>query len=241
MMTVVIGDIHGGYRALKQLLELSKLPKNTKYVFVGDYVDGWSESAEVISYLMEFSKMNTCIFIKGNHDDLLYRYLKYGESNPKWISEGGQSSMESYSKLSREQIQIHLTFFENLVTYHIDEQNRLFVHAGFANLNGPDFEYYSNTVYWDRTLWEMVCAMDSSIHKSDMRYPKRLKLYKEIFIGHTPVTRVGFEKPANFANVWNVDTGAAFKGRISMMDVNSKEIYQSEPVFELYPNENGRN
>ena len=240
-MTVVIGDIHGGYRALKQLLELSKLPKNTKYVFVGDYVDGWSESAEVISYLMEFSKMNTCIFIKGNHDDLLYRYLKYGESNPKWISEGGQSSMESYSKLSREQIQIHLTFFENLVTYHIDEQNRLFVHAGFANLNGPDFEYYSNTVYWDRTLWEMVCAMDSSIHKSDMRYPKRLKLYKEIFIGHTPVTRVGFEKPANFANVWNVDTGAAFKGRISMMDVNSKEIYQSEPVFELYPNENGRN
>lgn len=241
MKTVVIGDIHGGFRALKQLLEQSGLPQNTKYIFVGDYVDGWSESAEVISYLMAFSENNTCVFIKGNHDDLLYRYLKYGESNSKWISEGGQSSMDSYSKCSRDEIQRHLTFFENLITYHIDKDNRLYVHAGFANLHGPEYEYYPNTVYWDRSLWEMVCAMDSTLLETDKKYPKRLKLFKEIYIGHTPVTRVDFDKPANFANVWNVDTGAAFKGRISMLDVDSKEIYQSEPVFELYPKENGRN
>ena len=241
MKTVVIGDIHGGYKALKELLEESKVPKGTKYVFVGDYVDGWSESAKVITYLMDFSEKNTCIFIKGNHDDLLYRYLKHGESNPKWISEGGQSSMESYSNLSREEIQRHFRFFENLIPYHIDKENRLYVHAGFANLHGPEFEYYDNTVYWDRTLWEMVCAMDDSLLETDKRYPKRLKLFKEIYIGHTPVTRVDFDVPANFANVWNVDTGAAFKGRISMLDVDSKEFYQSEPVFEFYPNENGRN
>jgi len=241
MKTVVIGDIHGGFRAMKQLLETANLPKNSKYIFVGDYVDGWSESAEVVSYLIDFSTENNCIFLRGNHDDLLYKYLKFKDDNPAWRSQGGESSIKSYAKISEEEKEKHILFFENLVNYYIDSENRLFVHAGFMSQNGPQNEYYPNLVYWDRTLWEMVCALDSSVSEDSDKYPKRLKLFKEIYIGHTPVTRVGFEKPANFANVWNVDTGAAFKGKISMLDVDSKEIWQSEPVHTLYPNEKGRN
>ena len=241
MRTVVIGDIHGAYKALKQLLEKANLPKDTKYIFVGDYVDGWSESAEVVSYLIDFSEKNDCVFIRGNHDELLYNYLKYNDDNPAWRSQGGESSIQSYAKLSEEEIEKHLQFFENLSNYHIDSENRLFVHAGFMNQNGPQHEYYPNLVYWDRTLWEMVCAMDESISEENDKYPKRLKIFKEIYIGHTPVTRVGFDKPASFANVWNVDTGAAFKGKISMLDVDSKEIWQSESVYKMYPDEKGRN
>ena len=81
MRTVVIGDIHGGFRALKQVLETADLPKDTRYIFVGDYVDGWSESAEVVSYLIDFSEKNDCIFIRGNHDELLYKYLKLTKEN----------------------------------------------------------------------------------------------------------------------------------------------------------------
>jgi serine/threonine protein phosphatase 1 len=241
MRTVVIGDIHGGYRALKQLLENANFPQYTKYIFMGDYVDGWSESAEVISYLIDFSKKNDCIFLRGNHDELLYNYLKEGDKNPMWLNHGGESSIKSYSKLSEEEKQKHLQFLENLTNYHIDSENRLFVHAGFMNQHGPQNEYYPNLVYWDRTLWEMVCALDINISEDDDRYPKRLKLFKEIYIGHTPVTRFGFNKPANFANVWNLDTGAAFKGKISMLDIETKEIWLSDFVFKLYPNEFGRN
>ena len=241
MKTVVIGDIHGGFKALEQVLEKANLPKNSKYIFVGDYVDGWSESAEVVSYLIDFSEKNDCIFIRGNHDELLYNYLKFNDDNPAWRSQGGESSIKSYVKLSEEEKENHIQFFEKLVNYHIDSENRLFVHAGFTNQSGPQYEYYPNLVYWDRTLWEMVCAMDKSISEESDKYPKRLKIFKEIYIGHTPVTRVGFHKPAKFANVWNVDTGAAFKGKISMMDVNTKEIWQSEPVYKLYPHEKGRN
>jgi serine/threonine protein phosphatase 1 len=43
------------------------------------------------------------------------------------------------------------------------------------------------------------------------------------------------------ANVWNIDTGAGFKGPLSVMDVISKEVWQSDPVHTLYPEENGRN
>lgn len=241
MKTVVIGDIHGGLKALKQLIERANLPSGTKYIFVGDYVDGWSQSAEVISYLINFSQENDCIFLRGNHDELLFQYLRTGESNPMWLSQGGESSIKSYSEVSKIKKGIHLRFFESLINYHVDSENRLFLHAGFTNQHGPQYEFYQNLVFWDRTLWEMVVAMDTTISEKDDRYPKRLKLFKEIYIGHTPVTRVGFDKPANFANVWNVDTGAAFKGKISMLDINSKEIWQSDPVHTLYPTEKGRN
>jgi serine/threonine protein phosphatase 1 len=45
----------------------------------------------------------------------------------------------------------------------------------------------------------------------------------------------------NCANIWNVDTGAAFKGPLTIMDIDSKEFWQSEPLPHLYPNEKGRN
>jgi serine/threonine protein phosphatase 1 len=49
------------------------------------------------------------------------------------------------------------------------------------------------------------------------------------------------ETPIQAQNVWNVDTGAAFKGRLTALDIVSKEYWQSDPVWKLYPNENGRN
>ncbi|NGX82841.1 metallophosphoesterase family protein [Aequorivita sp. KMM 9714] len=241
MRTVVIGDIHGGLKALKQLIEKANLPKDTKYIFLGDYVDGWSESAEVIEYLINFSQENKCILLRGNHDELLYNYLKTGEKNSMWLNQGGESTVKSYSGLSKTEKGIHIRFLENLTNYHIDSENRLFLHAGFMNLHGPQHEYHPHLVYWDRTLWEMACSLDTRIPMDDDRYPKRLKLFKEIFIGHTPVTRVGFDVPANFANVWNIDTGAAFKGKLSMLDIDSKEIWQSQAVHSLYPKESGRN
>jgi serine/threonine protein phosphatase 1 len=48
--TLVIGDIHGGIKALKQVLQKADVTKEDTLIFLGDYVDGWSESAEVISF-----------------------------------------------------------------------------------------------------------------------------------------------------------------------------------------------
>jgi serine/threonine protein phosphatase 1 len=42
-------------------------------------------------------------------------------------------------------------------------------------------------------------------------------------------------------SVWNLDTGAAFLGVLTIMDCNSKVFWQSDKLRELYPNEIGRN
>ena len=239
--TYVVGDIHGGLRALEQVLSLVPKTPNALFIFLGDYVDGWSDSAETISFLIDFSKNNNCVLLRGNHDELVYNFLKTKEYNPMWLVHGGESSKESYENLSETDLEVHLRFFENLTNYHIDSDNNLYLHAGFTNLHGPQHEYYKNSVYWDRTLWEMVRSLDNSLLKTDINYPKRLLLFNEIFIGHTPVTNIGKTRPVNYANVWNIDTGAAFKGPLSIIEVQTKEVWQSEPVWTLYPDEKGRN
>jgi serine/threonine protein phosphatase 1 len=89
----------------------------------------------------------------------------------------------------------------------------------------------------------MVVAMDKSLLPDSPFYPYRLSHYKEIYIGHSPTIHLGanFGKPTNFANVWNVDTGAAFTGKLSAIDIDTKGIFQSDTVQSLYPNEKGRN
>lgn len=239
--TFVIGDIHGGLKALKQVLQRAQVQPRDTLIFLGDYVDGWSESPQVLDYLMTLEADYHCVFIRGNHDDLLLNYLKTHSYSPEWYKHGGETTIEAYRQVDDSTRQRHITFLERLENYYLDNWNRLFVHAGFTNLNGIEHEFFKPMFYWDRTLWETALALDNRLSREDPYYPKRLTLYKEVYIGHTPTTRIHELVPVQKVCVWNVDTGAAFKGPLTIMDINSKAFWQSDPLPELYPHEKGRN
>ncbi len=242
--TFVIGDIHGGLKALVQVLERANISKNDTLIFLGDFVDGWSESPAVLDFLITLEKTHNCIFIKGNHDDLLLQWLtgkKVDFNEQLWFQHGGKATVMAYEKITPAEKEAHITFLQSLQNYHLDLQNRLFVHAGFTNVKGVEHEYFKPLFYWDRTLWETALAMDNQLSKDALTYPNRLKIYKEIYIGHTPVTKIDETIPINKACVWNVDTGAAFQGKLTIMDVDTKEFWQSDDLSDLYPNEKGRN
>ena len=241
MRTLVIGDIHGGLKALVQVLERVKISEADKLVFVGDYVDGWSESAQLIDYLIKLSDKNECVFIKGNHDLWCENWLLDGFINDTWYIHGGKETISSYYTFDDKQKQTHLDFFKAMPLYHIDDKNRLFIHAGFTSMHGVEKEMNMDTFMVDRTLWETALTMDKRIQKDSMLYPNRLKHYKEIYIGHTPTLRYHKYEPMNAVNVWNVDTGAAFTGKLSILDADSKQVFQSDALTHLYPNELGRN
>ena len=242
MRTFAIGDIHGGLKALIQVLNKLELKEGDKIIFMGDYVDGWSESAQVVQFLIELSQKIECVFIKGNHDVWCQNWLKnHKDVNPSWYIHGGKETIESYNEFTEEEKKQHLIFFENLPLFHIDEDNRLFLHAGFTSLHGVTKEKHQEYFYLDRSLWEMALAMNRNLKRSSMYYPKRLKLYTEIFIGHTPTTNYEKNFPVNIENLWNIDTGAAFTGRVTAMNVATKEFVQSDNLPGLYPDEKGRN
>ena len=163
------------------------------------------------------------------------------KENMTWYKHGGEATVLAYSKVDTRKKLEHIAFLQSLENYYLDQENRLFLHAGFTNMNGVHHEYFPKLYYWDRTLWETALALDKTLKADDLSFPKRFTLYKEIYIGHTPVTQIGKTVPVQRSVVWNIDTGAAFKGPLTILDVDTKEFWQSEPLSELYPNEKGRN
>lgn len=239
--TLVIGDIHGGLRALEQVLERASVTKDDTLIFLGDYADGWSQTPQLLDFLIELRESQHCIFMRGNHDELLWQWLNGAKDNLLWNKHGGGVTITAYETVTEAHKKTHSLFLEGLQDYYLDSQNRLFVHAGFTSLHGVTMEHFPRLLYWDRTLWETALALDPSMKTNDLAYPRRFLHYKEIFIGHTPVTRIGQTVPVRRGNVWNVDTGAAFTGPLTILDVDSKQFWQSDALPALYPDENGRN
>jgi serine/threonine protein phosphatase 1 len=239
---IVIGDIHGALKALKQLLQKIKIQKDDQLIFLGDYVDGWPESAAVIEYLISLDTQHDCIFLKGNHDIWCEWWLAGQVPDEDWLIHGGKPTIASYADYSTDKKKAHLGFFNRMKNYYIDTAvNNLFIHAGFSSMHGPEKEHYQSNCSWDRTLWEVALAVDKHLKKEASQYPKRLLLYSEIYIGHTPTTNYDVDVPMQACNVWNIDTGAAFRGKLSAIEVKTKKIWQSDTVQKLYPNDKGRN
>jgi serine/threonine protein phosphatase 1 len=238
---LVIGDIHGGLKALVQVFDRAAVTRDDKLIFLGDYVDGWSESAGVMNYVMNLADQQHCVFIKGNHDSWCEDWLRTGDADHTWLFHGGVSTIESYSSVDTPTRMQHVHFFERMKDYEIDEANRLFIHAGFTSMHGPQKEHHTSNFAWDRTLWEMAITLNKNIKKDSWRFPKRLRHFSEIYIGHTPTLYFGKTTPMQGCNVWNIDTGAAFKGSLTLMDIDTKQFWQSDPLTRLYPGESGRN
>ena len=94
----MIGDIHSGLKALEQLLERAHVSTEDKLIFLGDYVDGWSDAVATVDFLIDLRKTHNCIFLRGNHDELCYDWLAGEKDNPLWRQHGGDATMASYDR-----------------------------------------------------------------------------------------------------------------------------------------------
>lgn len=259
--TLVLGDIHGAKRAFKQVLERCNYnPEEDKLIFLGDYSDGWSETAELVSVLIEIEKEAKYkpVFIKGNHDEWTRDWILYGKGSPSWLVQGGQATFDSYIRTGLSINLEHKKFYENLLPYYIDEYNRGFVHGGFTSKKGLGHELHESVYWWDRDLWSLALTLHNGDSGDVTEQAKRFFKHTEVYIGHTTTENwqvkphlPEYKKPGQAdngritvpmhrCNVWNMDTGAGWSGKLSVMDIDTKEYFQSDFVKDLYPNEKGR-
>jgi serine/threonine protein phosphatase 1 len=141
----------------------------------------------------------------------------------------------------------HQRFFRNQHLFHKDRKKRLFVHAGInRHMTLKENEkLYPDGFIRDRKLWL------SALSVQDGDKLKFVEPFSEIFIGHTETTNwTRFKQapsslvliptnnndcpPMNADIIWNIDTGAGSIGRLTIMDVDTHEYWQSDPVNEIY-------
>ena len=155
MKRYVIGDIHGNYKALKQVLNISKFDyEKDLLIIIGDVIDGYYESYEVVEELI---KIKNKVFIIGNHDVWFMNHIKNGWAEDIWLSQGGKAtrySYESHEYFYKKMPEEHKKFFnEGIYYYELD--GILFVHGGF---NYPKLPKDSTIeeLTWDRELIERM-------------------------------------------------------------------------------------
>ncbi len=243
--TFVLGDVHGAHKALVQVLKKSRLdPENDRLICLGDISD---RNPGVVECFDEIMKIKDLVYILGNHDWWLLQWF-IQESTPEvWIKQGGDASMASYERLTSEQkqqtINRHRGLLERALYYYQDPEKRLFVHGGFDHHLPIDLQTLAHGEFseytWNRSLIKTALSwhrQNLSNSKEQKQSPLRFEEYEEIFIGHTSTQRIDPAlRPVQLTNLWALDQGAGWEGKLTLMDVDTHEYWQSDPVEELYP------
>ena len=192
-----IGDIHGCYDSLKELIEHKiQLKKNDTLILLGDYIDRGDKIKEVIDYILELQEKGYDIIpLMGNHEAMLLDAYESEKNMSKWIQSGGNETLKSFGSSSLKNIELkYIEFFKKL-KYYYSSGNYLFVHAGFNdNLVNPFTDYYS-------MLWE--CKKS---------YINPLLVNKTIIHGHNPISVSKCKDRVDAKlNSIDIDTGCVYK------------------------------
>lgn len=248
MNKYAIGDLHGNFKGLIQAIERSPFkPEKDKLITLGDYIDGGNhiEVLPIMNYLLELPNW---VGIIGNHDMWMLEHINSGWNIVEhiWYTQGGRQTLESmgigtsltYLKGPAGTIEMShrvfngdcpalpRKFLKELRLFHVDEDDNAYVHAGWNKRkerieNSYSFQFAKEDLYWDRSFWEQ------SASKGYANPP-----YNKVFIGHTQSRK----HPEKRNNVWNLDSGAGWSGKVTIMNVDTEEYWQSDTVSELYEN-----
>jgi len=229
MKRFVIGDIHGRYEALREVLQKSKFNyKKDKLIVLGDIVDGGDKVYDVVEELL---KIKNLIFVRGNHDEWFIKFMNEGFDKEIWLQQGGKNTIRSYggevlntyiSKniMNTTNLNIpitHQNFFNQSVLYYIEDK-MLFVHGGI-NPKIPKITSQSKIdLLWDRNLIN-YCSKG-----------KKVPNYDKIFVGHTATHTIinNIFTPINFGQLWCMDTGAGWDGLLTIMNIDTLETFKSK-------------
>jgi serine/threonine protein phosphatase 1 len=224
MRIYAIGDVHGRADLLKALLlqievDCKLYPsRRSIVVLVGDYIDRGPASREVLDLLLGCEQTNETVYLKGNHDTFVHRFMNEPAVLDEWRLWGGLETLVSYGlkpsispdaleqkqlarQLARAIPERHLEFLDSLAP-SFNCGDFLFVHAGIRP-GVPLRKQKEEDLLWIRD--EFLCHEE--------------RFEKFVVHGHTPVRTLDIR-----SNRINIDTGAFATGRLTCVAIEGSAI-----------------
>lgn len=182
--TWVIGDIHGYAKTFETVMQKIAPSATDRVILLGDLVDRGPDSKGVFDAIMRYRKEGVdLLLVRGNHDDLMHKsyveeqentgflkFIKRDYTKRSWINMGGDTTLQSFG--AKKMVEIDTVYYDLIESmYHyIEDENHLYVHAGFDFTQAQPFEN-EQAMMWIR----------------DFKPDKKQTKSKTIVHGHTPL------------------------------------------------------
>ena len=220
----IIGDVHGCFNTLLELIKQFPTKEKSQICFVGDVIDRGLFSCDVVELIMQ----NDYKMVMGNHERRLlsnkFEFLnnKVPFDRSWFFGNGGEATYRSYLGQSVEFKQKHVDFLESRPVYlefkEYKTQNgeHLVVsHSAVGNMWELRNDKYASEEFKRHLL---------SGRGDEMQVSGIFNIY-----GHTPVREVKFYK-----NSADIDTGCVFNevgyDKLSALEFPSMKIYTQRNI-----------
>ena len=220
----IIGDVHGCFNTLLELIKQFPNKEKSQICFVGDVIDRGLFSCDVVELIMQ----NGYKMVMGNHERRLlsnkFEFLnnKVPFDRSWFFGNGGEATYRSYLGQSVEFKQRHVDFLESrpvyleFKDYKTQNGEHLVVsHSAVGNMWELRNDKYASEEFRRHLL---------SGRGDEMQVEGIFNVY-----GHTPVKEVKFYK-----NSADIDTGCVFNevgyDKLSALEFPSMKIYTQRNV-----------
>lgn len=235
----IIGDIHGCYDELMELLEklgyrfengIHTHPDGRQPAFVGDAMDRGPDSLAVLQLLFARQDQDILFYSPGNHCDKLYRFMK---GNSVQLLHGLEVTIAEWQSLPKKDQQDfrrrYIQFYEELPYYQRLRNDLIVAHAGLK------MDMIDAPISRKIALFTLYGDITGNFHADGRPVRKDwAKSYQGdpwVVYGHTPT-----EEPYVINRTVNIDTGCVFGGSLTafrfpekeFVSIPSKQPYQPE-------------
>lgn len=238
----IIGDVHGCFDELKQLLEkmgyeietvidesgkkdyITKPISGRKVIFLGDLVDRGPGIVDVLKLAMSMVDSGNALCVPGNHDIKLLKKLKGANVQ---ITHGLDKTLEQLENEPSEFKEKVKRFIDDFVSHYVLDDGKLVVaHAGMKE------EYQGRG---SGKVREFALFGETTGETDEYGLPVRYDWATDyrgkavVVFGHTPQAEIQM-----INNTVNIDTGCVFGGKLTAYRYPEKEFMEVEALRTYY-------